>query len=144
MTRPQKRKSGYLVVVLVICLAAFMVPYLALSAYSAHHQDQVQLEQASVASFYAAESGLVRAEVRIKSKGFKVPPAGNWFEDDFSRSGSHFAVSVAEENYGPKGFTLISIGEMTGEHGKVVSTKFEARYTLNAKKIWVAEWRALQ
>ena len=124
-------------VVLVVCLSAFTVAYLALSSYSARIQDEVQLQRSEAISGYAAESGLVKAEVLMSAKGFKAPPVGVWFKGDFSRSESRFAVEVLKDQYGPKHFTLRSVGEASGEGGKVVSSVFEGRYSLQPKKGWV-------
>ena len=136
-----RRSGGYLMVVLVVSLSAFTVAYLSFSSYSARIQDEVELQRSEAIAGYAAESGLVRAEALMSGKGFKPPPVGVWFKGDFSRSESRYSVEVLKQQYGPKTFTLRSVGEVAGEGGRTVTSVFEGRYVLQSNKGWVAEWR---
>lgn len=92
-------------------------------------------------AYYAAESGLVKAEYALTSRGPESPPVGVWLTGQFPGGNSDFRLEVLAEARQRKKFRVRSVGRSAGEGDRVHSVEFGAEYVFQAGTGWKAVWR---
>ena len=126
------KPRGYLLVVVAICVSILSLSYLKLAASAAASDDHAENQVARVAARYAAESGLVVASDKLKSRK-ESPPVGGWFSEELT--GSRFRVSVLKAE-GEK-CTIASTGTAEGDASVLLSRTLEAELLLDKGGRWI-------
>jgi hypothetical protein len=135
-----KRPGGYLLVLVAVCVSILSISFLRLAANSAKTDDNAGLEVATTAAFYAAESGLLTAELRLRGLT-SPPPEGPWLAGQLETSRARFTVEVKAGSDPKTQFLVRSIGKMDGEANSVVSSTIEAEIVKGPGKAWTVRSR---
>jgi hypothetical protein len=114
------------------------ISFLRLAADSAQSDDSAETEVANSVAEYAAESGLVAAELRLKGLG-TPPPAGLWLSGLLETSRSSYRVEVVSGS--ATEFRLLVKGSADAEAGKVVTSVIEAEVARAGGDQWTVRSR---
>lgn len=141
MEQPVKsRTAGFLVPVLMLCLAFLSAGYLAATAYCARLEDQAEEKKVQLAAYYAAESGVIWAEEAVRSRDFKPPQAGPWSGAGLNTSGqARFQVTVTPDELSEQAFTIDSTGQAFGERSRIFTSTLRARFQKRSGR-WSLDW----
>lgn len=134
--RGRRRPAGYLLVLVAVCVSMLSISFLRLAASSGQADDDAEAEVASTVAYYAAESGLVEAELRL-ANAKAAPPPGPWLVGTLVGSNGRYSVEVVPASAGATGFLLRSTGKTEGEGARVISTTVEARVEKGPKSSWL-------
>ncbi len=132
------RSRGYLLVLVAICVSILSLSYLRLASSAALSDDKAENEAARVTARYAAESGLVLMEHKLRK--LKAPPStGSWFAGDLVDA--RYKVSVLPGGDAKHGFTVVSTGTSSGDAGVLISRTMEADVRPSAGRHWIVSVR---
>lgn len=132
----RRRPHGYLLVLVAVCASILTLSLLRLTASAAHSDDAVEAKVAGTAAYYAAESGLLAAEIQLETLKAGPPPRGVWFSGGLSTSTSRFKVEVQSDPKTPKKFQIRSTGQSSSDGEAVISIFLEATVVRDSKKGW--------
>lgn len=135
LVRRVRQKRGYLLVLVAVCVSILSLSYLRLAASSARNDDIAEEDVALSVAYYAAESGLVEAGLRLEGLQNPLPP-GPLLAGTLGSTGARYAVEVREGTDPKKEFRLLSIGKSEGEGGKVILVRLQAEVTQGNGKTW--------
>lgn len=136
-----RRRRGYLLVLVAVCVSMLSISFLRLAAKSAAADDDAEEEVGTYAAYYAAESGLLAAEQRLrKVPAIPAPAAGQWLVGELEASGARYVVDVTPGTK-PAEFTLRAKGQIDGEGAKKITSVLEAEVAQGPGKTWVVRWR---
>lgn len=140
MNLKARRPKGYLLVLVAVCVSMLSISFLRLAANSAKADDDAEGEVAASAAYYAAESGLVAAELKLR-KLQAAPPAGQWLASSLGTSGARYVVEVIPGSNPKKEFAIRSIGQIGSEGNKKVTSTLEAQVAQGPGKLWTVRSR---
>lgn len=135
-------KRGYLLVLVAVCVSLLSISFLRLAASSARSDDESEGEVAEMAALYAAESGLVAAELKFRNLQ-NPPPAGQWFVGSLRSSGARYEVDVqagAVKNQ----FSVLCKGQIDGEGDRKYTCVLQAEVVRAPSKVWTVSRRKRQ
>ncbi len=135
MRRRLGKRGGYLLVLVAVCVSMLSISFLRLAAASGRADDDAEAEVGSTVAYYAAESGLVEAELRLRSTK-TLPPSGPWLAGTLVGSNGRYTVEVVTSDAPVGGFLLRSTGKTEGEAGRVISSTIEAQVAPGRGKVW--------
>lgn len=123
-------QRGSLLVVTVLCVAVMTLWLLSISLATSESEDRVQAEVAQTAAFYAAESGLLRADFGSEHLKIEALESKVWFSGTLTGSEASYTVTCDKSD--PKSLLIVSTGRITGEFGKTYSASLKARLNKGA------------
>jgi hypothetical protein len=126
-------RAGYLLVLVAVCVSILSISFLRLAANSGAADDDAEMEYAMCAATYAAESGLLAAELKLTGLT-TPPPAGVWLVGAFPTSGTRYTVEVVPGANPKTEFGLVVKGQASGEGGRKVTSTLQAQARLELKK----------
>lgn len=135
------KRSGYLLSVVAAGLAVITIGCLIVAAYASKGSERNDEYRARLEALYAAESGLLVVEKRLRNPKTQVPKPGNLASGELPRSKSRYRCEVLESGRTSKSFLVTSSGRAETADFKVVTVELTAAYRLEPKKGWRAEWR---
>ena len=141
--RPRRRRAGYLLVLVAVCVSMLSISFLRLAADSAKTDDDAELELASSLAYYAAESGLLVAERELE-KLAAPPPTGVWLIGSFAASGTRYTVEVSPGGNPKSEFVLLAKGQAAIEGNRKVTSTLEAQVVKGPGSSWAIRSRKRQ
>ncbi len=136
----EEYSHGYLLVLVAVCVSMLSISFLRLAAKSARADDDAEEEVGQCAAYYAAESGLLAAELKLRKQ--PAPPAGGqWLVGALETSGARYTVDVTPDAKSKTEFVIRSKGQVDGEGGKKLTSIIEAEVAQGPGKTWVIRWR---
>lgn len=131
---PKGGQSGYLLVLIAVCVCATAIGFLRLASSAASIDAQAAVEYARTRALYLAEGGLVIGQSRLNSEP-ALPPLGPWLAvlDDFS--GAHYSVEVVALPNKSE-IELLSSGFCPAPGDKIVLVVLKARLKRQKNNTW--------
>lgn len=128
------KKSGYLLVLIAVCVCATAIGFLRLASSAASMDAQAAVEYARARALYLAEGGLVIGQVKLNSEP-SLPPLGPWLAVLDDHSGAHYSVEVVAASGGSE-IELLSSGFCPAPGDKIVLVVLEARLKRQKNNTW--------
>lgn len=135
--RRSPRPRGYLLVLVAVCVSMLTISFLRLAADAAHSDDLAQVEVAVSRASYAAESGVVAAELKLRGLT-TPPPAGLWLSGTLEAVKSSYRVEVVPGS--ATEFRLVAKGSTDAEGGRVETSVIEIE-VVKSGKVWTIRAR---